>query len=122
MATHTPWSAAIRRARSRWASASDTKRILGQSGSVEVTIQLPAGSHVEAKAAAAEFRGVGRLGDIAVDGDVEVGRLTGPAQISTQRGDIRITEALRGTVTRSTTASADRVVWASWAVSWTRAR
>ena len=91
---------------------------LGPSGSVAVTVTLPAGSRVEAKAGAAEFRGVGRLGDVAfdgayrqikideavsvrlsaVDGDVEVGRLDGPAEISTQRGDIRITEAVRGTV------------------------
>ncbi|MGV9351256.1 DUF4097 family beta strand repeat-containing protein [Streptomyces spiralis] len=113
-----------------------TNQILRQSGSVEVTIQLPAGSRVEAKAAAAEFRGVGRLGDInfegayhqikideaanvrltAVDGDVEVGRLTGPAQISTQRGDIRITEAVRGTVTLRT-QSGDITVQAAGGVS-----
>ncbi|MFG2149045.1 DUF4097 family beta strand repeat-containing protein [Streptomyces sp. NPDC048696] len=93
-------------------------RILGNSGSVEVTVQLPAGSRVEAKAGAAELRGVGRLGDVAFDGayrqtkideaaslrltategDVEVGRLGGPAEISTTRGDIRIAEAGRGTV------------------------
>lgn len=97
-------------------------RILGHSGSVEVTVQLPAGSRVEAKAAGAEFRGVGRLGDVAVtggyrtvkfdeatsarlsvlDGDVTVGRLGGPAEITTQRGDIRITEAVRGTATLRT--------------------
>ncbi|MFD7324753.1 DUF4097 family beta strand repeat-containing protein [Streptomyces sp. NPDC059875] len=97
-------------------------RILGNSGSVEVTVQLPAGSHVEAKAAAAELRGVGRLGDIAfegayrqikideaasvrltaTDGDVEIGRLGGPAEISTQKGNIRIAEAVRGTVSLST--------------------
>ena len=83
-----------------------------------MTVQLPAGSRVEAKAASAEFRAVGRLGDVAVegayrqikldeaasvrltaiDGDVEVGRLNGPAEISTARGDIRIAEAARGTV------------------------
>lgn len=34
----------------------------------------------------------------AVDGDVEVGRLNGPAQISTARGAIRIAEAVRGAV------------------------
>ncbi|NES15218.1 MULTISPECIES: DUF4097 family beta strand repeat-containing protein [Micromonospora] len=93
-------------------------RLVGAAGSVEVTVQLPAGSGVEARAASAEFRGVGRLGDVAVDGayrqikideaarvrltaidgDVEVGRLNGPAEISTARGDIRITEAVRGTV------------------------
>lgn len=97
-------------------------RILGASGSVEVTIQLPAGSRVEAKAAAAEFRGVGRLGDVDYEGaqgsvkldetanarltlqagDVSVGRLGGPAEISTQKGDIHIAEAVRGTVTLRT--------------------
>ncbi|WRZ88019.1 DUF4097 domain-containing protein [Streptomyces sp. NBC_01007] len=93
-------------------------QLFGSSGSLEITVQLPAGSRVEAKAASAELRGVGRLGDVAfdgayrqikideaasvrltaTDGDVEVGRLGGPAEISTARGDIRITEAVRGTV------------------------
>ena len=39
-------------------------KILGDHGSVEVTVQLPAGSRVEAKGAAVELRGVGRLGDV----------------------------------------------------------
>src|ERR1700678_1138026 len=43
-------------------------RVVGPSGSIEVTIQLPAGSGIQAKAAAAEFRGVGRLGEVAFDG------------------------------------------------------
>lgn len=97
-------------------------RLFGPSGSLEVTVQLPTGSRVEATAASAEFRGVGRLGDVAVDGayrhikideavsvhltaidgDVEVGRLNGPAEISTARGDIRIAEAARGTVVLNT--------------------
>lgn len=99
-------------------------RILGSSGSVEVTIQLPAGSRVEAKAASAELRGVGRLGDVAFEGaqgsvkldetagarltllagDVSVGRLGGPAEISTRKGDIHIDEALRGAVVLRTEA------------------
>ncbi|MFG2347043.1 DUF4097 family beta strand repeat-containing protein [Streptomyces phaeochromogenes] len=99
-------------------------RILGHSGSVEVTIQLPVGSRVEAKTAAAEFRGVGRLGDVAFEGaqgsvkldetasarltllagDVSVGRLGGDAEISTQKGGIHITEAVRGTVELRTEA------------------
>src|SRR5262245_12638604 len=33
-------------------------QVFGPSGSVEVTVQLPAGSSVEAKASFAEFRGV----------------------------------------------------------------
>jgi Putative adhesin len=85
-------------------------QILGASGAVEITVQLPAGSRVEAKAASAEFRGVGRLGDIAFEaaqsdikldeaanvrlttqaGDVTVGRLTGSAEISTRKGDITV--------------------------------
>lgn len=94
------------------------ERGLRGSGAVEVTVRLPAGSRVEAACAATGFRGVGRLGEVAfdgayreikideaagvaltaVDGDVEVGRLTGPARISTARGDIRIGEATGGAV------------------------
>ncbi|WP_037573498.1 DUF4097 family beta strand repeat-containing protein [Phaeacidiphilus oryzae] len=97
-------------------------KVLGHSGAVEVTVQLPAGSRVEAKAAAAELRGVGRLGDVSyrsaqgpvkldeaasarislADGGVTVGRLGGAAEIGTQQGDIRITEALGGEVLLST--------------------
>ncbi|WP_030244702.1 DUF4097 family beta strand repeat-containing protein [Streptomyces sp. NRRL S-350] len=92
--------------------------LLGSHGAVEVTVRLPAGSNVEATAAACELRAVGRLGDLAfdgayrrisvdeaasvrlsaVDGDIEVGRLDGPADIATTRGDIRITRARRGAV------------------------
>ncbi|MGP4046349.1 DUF4097 family beta strand repeat-containing protein [Streptomyces sp. 2A115] len=95
---------------------------LGPSGSIEVTIQLPAGSRIEAKAASAECRGVGRLGDVvfegahgtikideassvrltAAAGDVSIGRLGGPAEISTQKGDVHIAEAVRGTVVLTT--------------------
>ncbi len=93
-------------------------QLLGASGAIEVTVQLPAGSHVEAKAASAELRGVGRLGDVVFEaaqgsvkldeaasahltlaaGDVSVGRLAGSARISTQKGDLSIAEALNGTV------------------------
>ncbi|MFF3934822.1 DUF4097 family beta strand repeat-containing protein [Streptomyces phaeofaciens] len=111
-------------------------RLFGTSGSVEVTVQLPAGSGVEARTASAEFRAVGRLGDVvfegayrqieiddaasvrltAVDGDVEVGRLGGAAEISTTRGDIRIAEAVRGTVVLRT-ESGDISVGAAAGVS-----
>ncbi|MFE9479243.1 DUF4097 family beta strand repeat-containing protein [Streptomyces spororaveus] len=108
----------------RIAAAPAKNRVLGNSGSVEITVHLPAGSHVEARTAAAEFRTTGRLGDITLDsaqgnveidetanahltlqaGDVSVGRLTGPARVSTQKGDLRIAEAVRGTVELSTQA------------------
>ena len=41
---------------------------MGPSGSLEVTVKLPAGSRVEAKSAACELRGLGRLGDVSFDG------------------------------------------------------
>ncbi|MER5601920.1 DUF4097 family beta strand repeat-containing protein [Streptomyces sp. NPDC002265] len=97
-------------------------RILGNTGSVEVTVQLPAGSSVEAKSAAAELRGVGPLGDVVFDGahgpveldevagvrltgldaTVSVGRLNGSGEISTLKGDLTITEAAGGALTLST--------------------
>jgi hypothetical protein len=106
----------------RITAADPASRTLGSSGSVEVTVQLPAGSRVEATAADADVRGVGRLSDVTVDGasgsitldetasarltlqagDVKVGRLGGPAQISTRKGDLHITEAVEGTVTLRT--------------------
>ncbi|MFD3998444.1 DUF4097 family beta strand repeat-containing protein [Streptomyces sp. NPDC058583] len=110
----------------RIAAAPAKNKILGDSGSVEVTVQLPAGSRVEAKTAAAELRGVGRLGDVTVEGaqgtvkldetaggrigllagDITVGRLGGPAEISTQQGDLRVDEATRGTVVLRTESGA----------------
>ncbi|XVV04496.1 DUF4097 family beta strand repeat-containing protein [Actinosynnema sp. CA-248983] len=105
-------------------TAEAKNQIFGASGYIEVTVQLPAGSRVEAKAASADLRGVGRLGDVAFEGahgsvkldeaaevrlathagDVTVGRLTGPAEISTGKGDIRIAEAVRGTLVLTTQA------------------
>jgi DUF4097 and DUF4098 domain-containing protein YvlB len=99
-----------------------TNQFFGPSGSLEVTVQLPAGSHIEAKTASTELRGVGRLGDTTIDsahgtvkldettrtrltlqaGDVTIGRLNGPADITTQKGDLTITEAVHGTVTLRT--------------------
>ena len=106
----------------RITAAAPSSQLFGPTGALELTVKLPAGSRIQAKAAAAELRTVGRLGDVvfdgayrqikideaaslrltAADGDVEIGRLTGPAQISTARGDIQVAEATRGTVALST--------------------
>ncbi|MDQ7809251.1 DUF4097 family beta strand repeat-containing protein [Amycolatopsis sp. A133] len=108
----------------------------GPSGAVDVTVSLPAGSSVEAKAASVELRGVGRLGDVTVSGahgevvfdeaaslrvtahagDVSVGKLTGPAEITTGKGDIRIAEAASGNLVLSTQAG-DITVGAATGVS-----
>ncbi|MFG2720558.1 DUF4097 family beta strand repeat-containing protein [Streptomyces sp. NPDC048416] len=94
----------------------------GATGSLDVTLHLPAGSRVEATAGSAEFRTVGRLGDVTFDGahgtaqideaaslrltvhagDVSVGRLAGDSEIRVAAGDIHIAEALHGTLTLRT--------------------
>lgn len=117
-------------------TAEAKNQLFGASGYIEVTVQLPAGSRVEAKAASADVRGVGRLGEVVFEGahgsvkldeaagvrlathagDVTVGRLTGPAEITTGKGDIRIAEAVRGTV-ELTTQAGDVTVDAAAGVS-----
>ncbi|MFE1273425.1 DUF4097 family beta strand repeat-containing protein [Streptomyces sp. NPDC058758] len=99
-------------------------QLFGASGSVEITVRLPAGSSVEGRAAAGELRGVGRLGDVAFeaaqgsvkldeaasarltlqDGPLTIGRLTGSAELTTARGDLTVTEAVAGTVVLDTRA------------------
>jgi hypothetical protein len=93
-------------------------RVLGSSGSVQVTVHLPAGSQVQGKAGAAELYGTGRLGEVAFQGgyrtvtleevagariqahtgEVSIGCLTGPAQISNGQGDITVAKAVAGPV------------------------
>ncbi|KAA9150572.1 DUF4097 domain-containing protein [Amycolatopsis acidicola] len=102
--------------------AAAKNQVLGSSGTVEVTVQLPGGSRVEAKAASAELRGVGRLGEVTFEGshglikldeaasvhlttdsgDISVGRLNGPAEITTKQGDIKIIEAVHGKLVLNT--------------------
>ncbi|MBB6122129.1 hypothetical protein [Nocardiopsis algeriensis] len=70
-------------------------RLLGARGAVEVTVQLPTRSHVEATAAHAELRGVGRLGDVTFTGQQATVELdeTLSAHLTTQAGDISISAA-----------------------------
>lgn len=92
------------------------------SGALDVTIHLPAGSRVEAKAASAEFHTAGPLGHVAFHGahsttkidhaasldfsskagDVAVGHLGGDGEIKVSHGDITIAEAVHGTLTLHT--------------------
>ncbi|MEU9100349.1 DUF4097 family beta strand repeat-containing protein [Streptomyces sp. NPDC048361] len=98
----------------------------GPTGSVDVTVHLPAGSRVEARTAGAEFRTAGRLGDVVFEGahgvahvdeaaalrltvhaaDVSVGRLAGDSEIRVSSGDIHVAEALHGTLTLRTESGA----------------
>lgn len=64
--------------------------LFGKAGSVDVTIELPAGSDVRGDASVAAFRCAGRLGECRVKtatGDVEFDR-TGPLDVSTGAGAI----------------------------------
>ncbi|GAB6939581.1 DUF4097 family beta strand repeat-containing protein [Isoptericola variabilis] len=105
-------------------TAPDGHRAFGPSGSVDVSVQLPAGSAVEVTAASAPLRGVGRLGAVVVEtahgdikldeaasarlatqaGDVTVGRLTGDGTLSTAKGDLRVDEAVQGALELRTQA------------------
>lgn len=88
----------------------------GQGGAIEVAVELPAGSDLDAAGALADLTTVGPLGECRVKtglgqvridsaerlqlksgaGDVDVGRVAGHAEISTGSGDVRVTE-LAGT-------------------------
>ncbi|GAA1524389.1 DUF4097 family beta strand repeat-containing protein [Kribbella lupini] len=116
--------------------ASAKNQYFRTSGSIDVTVQLPAGSSIEGKAAAAEFQAVGRFGEVVFDGaygtievdeaasvrltalagDVSVNRLNGPAEITTSKGDIRIAEAHGGAVVLRT-QSGDVSITAAHGVS-----
>jgi Putative adhesin len=116
-------------------TAPAANRVLGSTGAVEVTIQLPAGSAVQATTASAQFTTTGQLGEVTldsaqaavsveqaataritvVDGDITAGHLGGDAQLRTARGSIHITEATRGTLELRTQTGAITVAAAAGA-------
>lgn len=94
----------------------------GSSGSVEITVALPAGSGVEVTAAAGELSGTGPLGDVVVesaqgpvrleeaasaritlqDGAITIGRLANGGELATMRGDLTVSEAAAGRLVLTT--------------------
>ncbi|MFD0022849.1 DUF4097 domain-containing protein [Streptomyces sp. NPDC058382] len=88
--------------------------LFGRTGTVDITVELPAGSQVEATGGWAEVRSEGRLGEVRVKtsagdvrldvtgplrltashGSIAVDRVEGPAEITTSSGSMRV-----GTVT-----------------------
>jgi DUF4097 and DUF4098 domain-containing protein YvlB len=86
--------------------------IFGKPGSIDVTIDLPAGSHVRGDASVAAFHGAGNLGECRVKtaagdiqledtgpldlntgaGAISVDRVAGPAEVSTGSGRVRLRE------------------------------
>lgn len=86
------------------------RALFGPSGTVDITVELPADSQVEVAGAWAEVRGDGRLGEVRVKtstgdvrldatgplylapshGSITVGRVQGPAEITTSSGSVRV--------------------------------
>jgi hypothetical protein len=93
----------------------------GGAASVDITVEVPAGSYVRGTAGSADFRCDGRLGDcrirtgighIRVDeadtlnlksgtGDISVDRVTGHAEVTTGSGEVRLREVDRGAVVKN---------------------
>jgi hypothetical protein len=71
------------------------RSLLGRAASIQVTVELPAGSRLAAKAASANFRCEGRLGEARIrtaDGDVVVAQTTGHTVVETANGDVLVRE------------------------------
>ncbi|MGA2826974.1 MAG: DUF4097 family beta strand repeat-containing protein [Streptosporangiaceae bacterium] len=86
--------------------------LFGKPGSIDITIELPAGSHLQGDAGVAAFHGTGRLGECRVKtgvgdlnfgetgaldlntgaGAIAVDRVAGPAEVSTGSGRVRLGE------------------------------
>ncbi|MFE2934615.1 DUF4097 domain-containing protein [Streptomyces sp. NPDC059278] len=81
------------------------RRLIGPSGAVDVTVELPAGSQVEVTGAWAQVQGEGRLGEVRVKTSVGDVRLdtTGPLTLATSHGSIAVDRVEgRAEVTTST--------------------
>ncbi|EGX56096.1 hypothetical protein SZN_29590 [Streptomyces zinciresistens K42] len=66
--------------------------LVGRSGTVDVTVELPTGSHIEVSGASAQVLGEGRLGEVRLKtsaGDVRLDT-TGPLQLSVAHGSITV--------------------------------
>lgn len=84
--------------------------LLGRSGTVDVTVDLPTGSRVDATGAAANVIGDGRLGEVNVKtsaGDVRLDT-TGPLQLKASHGSITV-DRVEGAAEITTSSGSMRV-------------
>ncbi|MGK3202768.1 DUF4097 family beta strand repeat-containing protein [Amycolatopsis sp. MEPSY49] len=84
--------------------------VFRRSGSIDVKIELPAGSHVRASATMADVRGEGWLGDCLIKnvaGDIRLDR-TASLHITTSRGDVDVGRA-EGTILVTVGSGAVRI-------------
>ncbi|MGX2996354.1 DUF4097 family beta strand repeat-containing protein [Streptomyces sp. JNUCC 64] len=84
--------------------------LLGRTGTVDVTVELPAGSRVDMTGAWAQVTGHGRLGEVRVktsSGDVRLDT-TGPLRLKASHGSIAV-DRVEGTADISTSSGSLRV-------------
>jgi Putative adhesin len=78
--------------------------LFSKPGSVDVTIELPAGSRLQGDTGVAAFHCVGHLGACRVKtgvGDIAIDRLAGPADITTGTGQVRLGQIDGGAVIKN---------------------
>ncbi|MGW4382260.1 DUF4097 family beta strand repeat-containing protein [Kitasatospora sp. NPDC004531] len=86
------------------------RHLLGRTGTVDVSVELPAGSHLEAGGAWTQVLGEGRLGEVRVktaSGDIRLDR-TGPVRLTAAHGSIAVDE-VRGRAEITTSSGSVRV-------------
>ncbi|NDZ77403.1 DUF4097 domain-containing protein [Streptomyces sp. SID10853] len=86
------------------------RRMIGPSGSVDVTVGLPTGSRIEATGSWTQVLGEGRLGEVRVKtsgGDVRLDA-TGPLQLTASHGSITV-DRIEGTAEITTSSGSMRV-------------
>ncbi|SEK97488.1 DUF4097 family beta strand repeat-containing protein [Rhodococcus maanshanensis] len=79
----------------------------GGNPSIEVTVEVPTGSRLDATAGVGRLLGIGELGQCDLEtaaGDITVERPRGSVTARTAKGDIRIGEATRGELRLETSA------------------
>ncbi|MFC8453340.1 DUF4097 domain-containing protein [Kitasatospora sp. NPDC057223] len=84
--------------------------LIGRTGTVDVTVELPTGSRVEMTGAWAQVLGEGRLGEVRVktsSGDVRLDT-TGPLQLTASHGSITV-DRIEGTAEITTSSGSLRV-------------
>ncbi|MGW0909294.1 DUF4097 family beta strand repeat-containing protein [Streptomyces sp. NPDC002853] len=86
------------------------RRVIGPSGSVDVTVGLPTGSHVEVGGSVTQVYGEGRLGEVRVKASVGDVRLdtTGPLKLTVSHGSITV-ERVEGSAEIATSSGSMRV-------------
>ncbi|TGA92590.1 DUF4097 family beta strand repeat-containing protein [Streptomyces sp. MZ04] len=86
------------------------RSLVGPSGTVDVTVELPTGSHVEITGAWTQVLGEGRLGEVFVktsSGDVRLDT-TGPLQLTASHGSITV-DRVEGSAEITTSSGSLRV-------------